>query len=58
MIKKTKKVYCDTSVIGGVIDKEFSEHSIKFLNYVKAGIFELVISPVVDGEIYTEGTPE
>lgn len=51
-----KKVYCDTSVIGGVLDSEFSDHSKSFLKSVKSGLFNLVVSPVVDAEIYTKGT--
>lgn len=54
----TKKIYCDTSVIGGIVDNEFSEHSKKFFTYVKSGFFYLVLSPVVDDEINSEWTPE
>jgi len=58
MKKIIKKVYCDTSVIGGIADNEFSEYSKRFFTYVKSGFFNLVLSPVVDDEINSEGTPE
>lgn len=58
MKKIIKKVYCDTSVIGGIADNEFSEYSKRFLTYVKSGFFNLVLSPVIDDEINSEGTPE
>ncbi len=58
MKKTIKKVYCDTSVIGGIADNEFSEYSKRFLTFVKSGFFNLVLSPVVDDEINSEGTPE
>ena len=51
------RAYCDTSVIGGIIDDEFSEQSIRFLNYVKSGMINLVLSPVVDAEINSGRTP-
>jgi predicted nucleic acid-binding protein len=54
---KIKTVYCDTSVIGGIADLEFSEASKQFLKNVRAGLFSLVISPVVDDEINASGTP-
>jgi len=56
--KIIKSVYCDTSVIGGVADSEFSKHSVQFFKNVRAGLFSLVISPVVDDEINTGGTPQ
>jgi hypothetical protein len=56
--KSIKTVYCDTSVIGGVADSEFSIHSRQFFKNVRAGLFSLVISPVVDDEIITGGTPK
>jgi predicted nucleic acid-binding protein len=51
------RVYCDTSVFGGVYDAEFSEASVKFLNMVREGIFDLVISPLVRREIMDPLTP-
>ncbi len=57
MKKRIITVYCDTSVIGGIADSEFSEPSKQFLKNVKAGLFSMVISPVVDEEINAEGTP-
>jgi predicted nucleic acid-binding protein len=58
MHAKTKRVYCDTSVIGGVLDREFAGHSRRFLDLVLGGRFRLVLSPVVDAEIRAEETPD
>ena len=58
MKKHIKTVYCDTSVIGGIADSEFSIHSRQFFKNVRAGLFSLVISPVVDDEINTGVTPQ
>jgi predicted nucleic acid-binding protein len=52
-----KKAYCDTSVFGGVFDPEFSRASISFLSLVRKGIFEIIISPVVEKEIIDAATP-
>lgn len=57
MKNKIKRVYCDTSVIGGLFDSEFSEQSKRFISYVKVGFFTMVISPVVEDEIQDEATP-
>jgi len=45
------KIYADTSVFGGVFDKEFSEPSKKFFDEVESGRFTLVTSAVVEAEI-------
>lgn len=45
------RAYADTSVFGGVFDKEFTHPSSEFLNLVRIGIIDLVISTVVDQEI-------
>lgn len=57
MKPRLHRVYCDTSVFGGVYDAEFSEASVKFLNMVREGIFDLVISPLVRREIMDPLTP-
>ena len=44
-------VYADTSVFGGAYDPEFSAPSRKFFDEVDAGLFSLVLSPVVEEEI-------
>jgi hypothetical protein len=54
---KINRVYSDTSVIGGIVDSEFSEHSKQFIKFAKSGLFTLVVSPVIDDEIFSEGTP-
>ena len=45
------KIYADTSVFGGVFDREFSEATKQFFNEVDAGRFVLVTSAVVETEI-------
>ena len=58
MPRKIPRAYCDTSVIGGILDDEFARPSIRFLGYVKSGMINLVLSPVVDAEINTVNTPD
>ena len=45
------KIYADTSVFGGVFDKEFSKPSKQFFDEVDAGRFTLVTSAVVEAEV-------
>ena len=45
------KIYADTSVFGGVFDKEFTTPSKQFFNEVKSGRFSLVVSAIVKAEI-------
>lgn len=45
------KVYADTSVFGGVFDREFSDPSRQFFDEIDAGRFFLVTSAVVAAEI-------
>jgi len=54
---EAKKAYCDTSVFGGVYDSEFQIPSNRFFKQVRCGIFNLIISPVVDAEISDDNTP-
>lgn len=46
-----QKIYTDTSVLGGVFDDEFSKPSKAFFEQLKMGLFEVLISAVVLGEI-------
>jgi len=46
-----QRFYFDTSVIGGVFDTEFEEHSIILLEKVKLGQIKAVISDVTESEI-------
>lgn len=45
------RIYADTSVFGGMFDKEFSEPSNQFFDEVESGRFILVTSAVVEAEI-------
>jgi hypothetical protein len=51
MVKRPLRVYADTSVYGGVFDEEFASPSRLFLDEIRAGSFQLVVSPVVELEI-------
>ena len=50
------RVYIDTSVIGGCLDKEFKEDSIQLFDEFVKGIKTLIISDVLLFEL--EGAPE
>ena len=56
MANQQIRVYADTSVFGGVFDPEFSAPSRQFFDEVDAGLFSLVISPVIEEEL--EQAPE
>ena len=45
------RVYADTSVYGGVFDKEFSAASRAFFTQVRAGRFRLVVSAIIRDEL-------
>ena len=51
MKRRPIRVYADTSVFGGVFDKEFMNPSRMFFDQVKSGKFRLVTSAVVEKEI-------
>jgi predicted nucleic acid-binding protein len=46
-----QRFYIDTSVIGGVFDTEFEEHSTILMEKVKLGQLKAVISEVTESEI-------
>ena len=50
------KIYADTSIFGGVFDKEFSTPSKSFFSMIDSGRIALVTSAIVEGEI--ECAPE
>lgn len=50
------RVYVDTSVFGGVFDREFKDASLAFFKLSKAEIFQIVTSAVVIREI--EAAPD
>ena len=45
------RIYADTSVFGGIFDKEFCEPTKQFFKEIDRGIFTLVTSAIVDAEI-------
>jgi hypothetical protein len=45
------RVYADTSVFGGVFDREYARPSRLFFERVRLGLFELVVSAVVQAEV-------
>jgi len=46
-----KKVYVDSSIIGGVFDAEFAEHSKKLLREFQAGLYVPVVSVLTEEEM-------
>lgn len=55
-MQRKRRIYADTSVIGGCLDDEFSEWSNKFMNYVQSGGASLVVSDLTFLEL--EEAPE
>jgi predicted nucleic acid-binding protein len=47
----TKKVYIDTSVVGGQFDKEFSADTIPFFDAVTNGKFIIIVSDLLEAEL-------
>ena len=47
----TKRVYIDTSVVGGQFDKEFSADTIPFFEAVSKGQFVLIVSDLLEAEL-------
>jgi hypothetical protein len=46
-----KRVYIDTSVVGGYFDEEFSTDTIPFFDTVKAGGMTVIISDLLEAEL-------
>lgn len=47
----TKRIYIDTSVVGGQFDKEFSADTVPFFNAVKNGVFTIIVSDLLKAEL-------
>ena len=47
----TKRVYIDTSVVGGQFDKEFSADTIPFFEAVSDGRFIIIVSDLLEAEL-------
>ena len=45
------RIYVDTSVFGGMFDAEFQSGSVQFFNLINAGVYDLVLSDIVLGEL-------
>lgn len=45
------RVYCDTSVFGGVLDEEFAAATKRFFDGVKKGRYMILVSPVILDEL-------
>ena len=50
-VKRTLRVYADTSVFGGCFDDEFRAESVRFFEEVRSGRFVLVVSDVILDEL-------
>lgn len=46
-----KRVYVDTSVIGGQFDVEFSADTIPFFEYVRKGKINIIVSDLLEAEL-------
>jgi len=55
-MRRTLRVYVDTSVFGGTQDEEFRDASTRFFEQVKAGRYEILVSRVTLDEL--TGAPE
>ena len=51
MERKPLRIYVDTSVFGGVFDREFAEPSKLFFHQARLGVFNLVTSALIGNEI-------
>jgi predicted nucleic acid-binding protein len=47
----TKRIYIDTSVVGGQFDTEFSADTIPFFNAVTKGQFIVIVSDLLEAEL-------
>ena len=47
----TKRVYIDTSVVGGQFDKEFSDDTVPFFNAVTNGQIIIIVSDLLEAEL-------
>jgi predicted nucleic acid-binding protein len=50
-VKRTLRVYADTSVFGGCFDDEFRAESVRFFDEVRSGRFVVVVSDVTLDEL-------
>ena len=50
-VKRTLRVYADTSVFGGCFDDEFRTESVRFFEEVRSGRFVVVVSDVTLDEL-------
>ena len=48
----TKRVYIDTSVVGGQFDKEFSDDTVPFFNAVTNGQIIIIVSDLLEAELF------
>lgn len=47
----SKRVYIDTSVVGGYFDKEFKKDTVPFFNCAEKGEFILIVSDLLEAEL-------
>lgn len=56
-MERTLRIYADTSVFGGILDREYEDGSRTFFDQVRNGRFQLVTSAVVQTEIEAAPAP-
>ena len=49
--KKRRRVYVDTSVVGGCLDKEFAQASVALFDAFRAGVAVVLVSDILDTEL-------
>jgi hypothetical protein len=47
-----QRIYIDTSVVGGYFDDEFSADTIPFFERVKNGEIKILVSDLLDAELF------
>lgn len=50
-VKRSLRIYADTSVFGGCFDHEFTEDSVRLFEEVREGHFVLVVSNLIFDEL-------
>ncbi len=51
MVVRKQRIYVDTSVIGGCLDREFADESLRLFDFIRRDLLTLVISQVVLDEL-------
>ena len=58
MTKRTKRVYVDSSALGGKFNRRIAEQTRPFWDAVERGEFIIIVSSVLEDEVMDEKTPQ